>query len=63
MVKNQSMEDKIFNIVNVILTIVGIIVFLYPLRFIISASFSDPNEVNSGRMLLFPRKFTLSITL
>lgn len=55
----EPVEDKIFNIVNVLLTLFGIVIFLYPLIFIVSASFSDPNEVNSGRMVLLPRKFTL----
>lgn len=55
----EPVEDKIFNIVNVLLTLLGIVIFLYPLIFIVSASFSDPNEVSSGRMVLLPRKFTL----
>ena len=50
--------DIIFDIVNfIILTIVFILV-LYPLYFVIIASFSDPNYVNNGQIWLWPKGIT-----
>ena len=46
--KNQSLGDKIFIIlVYVFLSIAGLAV-LYPLIYIVSASFSDPQAVMTG---------------
>jgi len=56
MVKREPMEDRIFNVVNILVTIIGIIIYVYPLIFIVSASISEPIEVSSGRMWLFPKK-------
>lgn len=53
-----GMEDRLFQIaVNVLLVIIGIIVF-YPLIFVVSASISDPALVASGQMILVPRGIT-----
>jgi putative aldouronate transport system permease protein len=50
----DSASDRIFySIIVIILGIIAVIV-LYPLLFILSASISDPNAVNSGRIWLFP---------
>lgn len=55
----DTKEDKIFNIVNyVILTLVFLIV-LYPLIFVLSASFSNPAIVLKGELWLWPKEFTL----
>ncbi|MEG0766679.1 MAG: carbohydrate ABC transporter permease, partial [Clostridia bacterium] len=50
----QSRGDIVFNWIN--LTLLGFItlIILYPLLYVISASFSDPIAVTSGRMVLFP---------
>ncbi|WP_127588295.1 carbohydrate ABC transporter permease [Paenibacillus koleovorans] len=50
-----SVGDRIFDIANIlILTIITLIV-LYPLYFVLIASFSDPVLVNSGKVLFAPR--------
>lgn len=54
----KSYEDKIFNIVNVIGMVLLIVVFAYPLWFVLIASFSDPSEVYVGNVILLPSKFT-----
>lgn len=59
MVIKEPLEDRIFNVINIIVTIIGILIFLYPIIFIISASLSEPNEVSSGRMWLLPRQLNL----
>ncbi len=52
--------DHVFYVVNaVILTILALIV-LYPLYFIIIASFSDPDAVLGGRVILYPVQITFN---
>lgn len=48
-----------FDIVNTSLLVVMMLVILYPLYFIVIASVSSPAAVNSGEVLLFPKKATL----
>ncbi len=56
-IKRRTMPrggDLVFVIVNSTLLILAFIIILYPLLFVISASFSDPNAVGSGEMILLP---------
>lgn len=51
----ESKADRIFNFINyLILTIIFLIV-LYPLIFVVSASVSDPDLVNQGKVWLLPK--------
>lgn len=52
-------NDRIFTVVNYL--IMGLISFsiVYPLYFIVVASFSDPDIVNRGGFLLFPTSLYL----
>lgn len=52
-------QDRIFVAVNGILLLLIFLVTLYPLLFVLSASFSDPTEVALGKMWLLPVKPTL----
>lgn len=55
----ESGNDRIFTIVNYsVLSIILLVVFL-PLLYIVSASFSSPAAVISGRVLLWPVEFNL----
>ena len=54
----QGKSDKIFDICNKLLVWFFIVVISYPLIYIISASISDPQYVNSGEILLFPKGIT-----
>ncbi len=56
--KMKSRFDRNFDIINY--TLLGIILFIvmYPLYFVIIASVSDPNYVNAGKTLLWPRGIT-----
>lgn len=57
--KNQSIGDKVFIVlVYVFLSIAGLAV-LYPLIYIISASFSDPQAVMTGEVVLWPVRVSL----
>lgn len=55
----RSYSDKIFDIVNVIVMLILLVIFTWPLWFVVIASFSDPNEVWLGNVLLLPKKITL----
>lgn len=53
----RSKEDIFFDIFNyAILGIITVLV-LYPLYFIVIASFSDPDAINTGQVVFFPKGF------
>ncbi|MDK8182727.1 carbohydrate ABC transporter permease [Paenibacillus sp. UMB4589-SE434] len=54
----ESRGDKIFVILNYIYLSIALLVVLYPVLYIISASISDPKYVNSGEMWLLPKGIT-----
>ncbi|HHV96201.1 MAG TPA: carbohydrate ABC transporter permease [Clostridiaceae bacterium] len=51
----ESRSDRIFNIVNVTIMILILIIELYPLIFVVSASISNPDLVNRGEVWLLPK--------
>jgi putative aldouronate transport system permease protein len=51
---SQSKGDKLFNLFNYAIMIVIAVAILYPLYFVFLASFTDPDQVNSGGLLLYP---------
>lgn len=55
----SSTGDKIFDTFNYIILFIIMALVLYPLIFVLSASVSDPIEVVTGRVVLWPRGFTL----
>lgn len=55
-----SYSDKLFDFVNVIVMVVLLLVFLWPLWFVLIASFSSPAQVWNGNVFLLPKEFTLS---
>ncbi|UUX35045.1 carbohydrate ABC transporter permease [Fundicoccus culcitae] len=55
----ETKEDKIINFFVHLILFIVLIIIIYPLIYILSASFSDPTMVNSGQMWLFPKGFTL----
>ena len=59
--KNKSIKpgDKVFDVVNTLLLVVIFIIILYPLYYIVIASFSDPDLVLTGRIFLLPKGFQL----
>jgi len=53
-------SDRIFDLVcNLILGFL-VLIMLYPVYFVLVASFTEPEYVNSGAVLLYPVKFTLA---
>lgn len=62
-VKNKfsrySTADKIFVSLVYLFLFLALIIVIYPLIYIVSASMSDPQYVNSGEMWLLPKGITL----
>lgn len=57
--KKQGRQDKLFDIINHILLLIIVIIVLYPLYFVVIASFSSPDAVARGEVLLLPKGFNL----
>ena len=56
----QSNFDRVFDMVNYGLSCIILIIFIYPLLFVLSASISDPNAVWNGQVWLLPRDISFS---
>lgn len=57
--KPQGLDDHIINGVSIFVSALVLVVTLYPLIYVVSASFSEPNEVIMGNLWLLPKGFTL----
>lgn len=55
----RTRQDVIFDTVNYIILSLILLCVLYPLYFIVIASFSDPTAVNNGQAFLLPQGFNL----
>ena len=55
----DTRSDRIFNIISTTILVLVLFVCFYPLYFVVIASFSDLNAVNSGQVILFPKGFHL----
>ena len=49
-----SLEDKIFYICNTVLLTALLLIVFYPLYFVVIASVSNPDAVNSSKVVFFP---------
>lgn len=56
--RNQGLSDKSFDVINTGLVLIITLIIVYPLIFVVSASISDPNAVNSGKVWLWPVDIT-----
>jgi putative aldouronate transport system permease protein len=54
----ESRVDAIFMAINSAFLILIFLAVLYPMVYVVSASFSDPNAVAAGQVWLWPIKFT-----
>lgn len=50
--------DRVLNVALTFVCVCTLLVAFYPLYFVLVASFSDPQYVNSGKILLYPVGFT-----
>lgn len=52
-------SNTVYTIVVYSIAIISALVWLYPLVFVVSASFSSPEELLAGNVFLFPKGFNL----
>ena len=57
--KSQALTDKIFDIVNHLILGIAVLLVLYPMYFVVIASFSDPVAINNGQVRLLPVGFNV----
>ncbi|GAA0420713.1 carbohydrate ABC transporter permease [Virgibacillus salarius] len=55
----DTKKDKAFKVLVLLFLTAALLIVLYPLIYIISASISNPSAVNTGEMWLFPKEITL----
>jgi putative aldouronate transport system permease protein len=55
----ESYGSRLFDMLNIALMILLIVVMMYPMVFVFSASISDNAMVSSGRVVLWPKSVTL----
>lgn len=58
-IKNNRSSDTVMEVVMYAFAVVILVILMYPLYFIVIASFSDPSAVAGGQVWLFPKGFTL----
>ncbi|MCM1143157.1 MAG: carbohydrate ABC transporter permease [Blautia sp.] len=58
--KKTLSQDKIVNIIFYLIAILMIVIVIYPLWFVIIASFSSPADVANGEVWLWPKKWDVS---
>lgn len=59
LLKRKTKGDVVFDIINYTLLTCCMLLILYPLYFVLIASFSDPNLIYSGEIWLLPKGLTL----
>lgn len=57
--KHSGLNDKLFDMIAIIISGLLLIITLYPLIYVLSASFSDPVIVTKGELWLLPKGLTL----
>ena len=55
----ESAGDRLLDTINLVLLTLLLAIILYPLIFVVSASFSDPTLVATGKIYLLPRGFNI----
>ena len=58
-INSRSWDDILYTWITRIFLVIMVAVTLYPVYFVVVASFSDPVYVNNGTFLIFPKGFTL----
>ncbi|WP_424767874.1 carbohydrate ABC transporter permease [Paenibacillus sp. sgz302251] len=59
LLSRKTKGDILFDVLNYSFLTIGMLLILYPLYFVLIASFSDPNLIYSGAVWLLPKGFTL----
>lgn len=56
--KKKTWDDRIYDLVCNLFLVLFVLIVFYPIYYIVLASISDPNYVNSGAPLLYPKGIT-----
>jgi len=56
----RTRQDTITDAVITVLAVLALLAAVYPLYFVLIASFSDPQKIATGQVILFPRGLTFS---
>lgn len=56
---NNRSSDRVMEVLLYVFAVLFLIVLIYPLYFIVIASFSDPSAVANGQVWFVPKGFTL----
>lgn len=54
----KTRSDRVFDVVNILLMSMVLLIMFYPLYYIVIASFSEPAAVAMGKVYLWPKGFT-----
>ena len=56
----RTRQDVLFDALVTALAVLALLLAVYPLYFVLIASFSDPQKIAAGQVILFPRGLTVS---
>lgn len=56
----NSKWDRVFNLVNILIMVIVLVLVIYPLYFVIIASVSAPTAVNGGEVIFLPKDITFA---
>lgn len=56
---SNSPSDRAFDIFNILIMVLLLFIFVWPLWFVVISSFSNPYEVWKGNVILWPKGFTM----
>lgn len=57
--KRESFGSKLFDVINISLMIILMIIFIYPLLNVIAVSLSDYQSIARGKVTFYPQGFTI----
>ena len=57
--KKIKAGDRAFDIINTLLLVLIFVIILYPMYYVLIASFSNPDKVLTGKIFLLPKGFQL----
>ena len=56
--KKIKAGDRAFDIINTLLLVLIFVIILYPMYYVLIASFSNPDKVLTGKISFFPKAFS-----
>lgn len=60
MKKKKISQDRVVNVIFYIIAVIMILLIVYPLWFVVIASFSNPTDVANGEVWLWPKQWDLA---